>query len=169
MSRAPVLAIALALAALSSVAAAAERGVSDAALAQAARDARLDQIDDFRNHCGDNRRVEDWLKEVVGDTAKSIRWSGGSCQLVDKSNPLDSGTNWCGQAVTATKRGKQDATIEVFFEKPEDGKPGVPFAFRALAETKDGPDYMRETYAFEVNWKQMHEPGFEPPANQDCD
>jgi hypothetical protein len=69
MSRAPVLAIALALAALSSVAAAAERGVSDAALAQAARDAWLNQIDN----------------------------------------------------------------------------------------------------AFEMNWKQMHEPGFEPPANQDCD
>ena len=100
---------------------ASDRGVSNAALARAAREARLDQIDDFRNHCHDSRRVEDWLKDVVGATAKSVRWSG------------------------------------------------VPFAFRAVADTKDGPDYMRETYAFEVNWKQMHVPGYAPPVNQDCD
>jgi hypothetical protein len=49
MSRAPLLTIALALAALSSVAAAAERGVSDAALAQAARDAWLNQIERLRD------------------------------------------------------------------------------------------------------------------------
>ena len=147
---------------------AADRGVSNAALARAAREARLDQIDDFRNRCHDGRRVEDWLKEVVGGTAKSVRWSGGRCQLVNKLNPLDGGTDWCGQAVIAPKHGK-DATIEVFFEKPVHGRPGVPFAFRAIADTKDGPDYMRETYAFEVNWKQMHVPGYTPPSNQDCD
>ncbi len=166
MSRARVFAIALA--ALSSLAHAAERGVSDAALAQAARDTPLDQIDDDRKGCGDSRRVEDWLKEVVGDAASSIRWSGGRCQVVDKSSPLDAGTDWCGRAAIGSKRGKPDATVEVFFEKPEAGKPGAPFAFRALAETKDGPDYIRETYAFELNWKQMHIAGFEPPANQDC-
>ena len=96
---------------------AADRGVSNAALARAAREARLDQIDDFRNHCHDSRRVEDWLKDVVGDTAKSVRWSGGRCQLVNNLNPLDGGTDWCGQAVIAPKHGK-DVTIEVFFEKP---------------------------------------------------
>jgi hypothetical protein len=147
---------------------AASRGVSDAALARAARDARLDQIDAFRKSCNDTRRVEDWLKDVAGDTVKSIHWSGGRCQLVNKLNPLDGGTDWCGQAVIAPKRGKE-ATIEVFFERPAHGKPGVPFAFRAIADTKDGPDYMRETYAFEVNWKLMHVTGFKPPANQDCD
>ena len=155
--------------ALAGGAQAASRGVSNSALAQAARDATLAQIDDFRNHCGDARRVEDWLKDVVGDTAKSIRWSGGRCQLVNQLNPLDAGTNWCGQAVITPKSGKDKATIEVFFEKPQHGKPGTPFAFRAIAPTKDGPDYMRETYGFEVNWKQMHLPGYQPPANQDCD
>ena len=114
------------------------------------------------------RRVEEWLKDVVSDTAKPIRWSGGRCQLVNDLNPLDAGTNWCGQAVITPKSGK-DATIEVFFEKPAKGMRGVPFAFRAVADTKDGPDYMRETYAFEVNWKQMHVSGFALPANQDCD
>ena len=116
--------------------------------------------------CGDSRSVERWLKDVVGDTAKSIRWSGGRCQLINKLNPLDGGTAWCGQAVVAPKHGKS-ATIEVFFEKPARGKPGVPFAFRAVADTKTRP--MRETYAFEVNWKLMHVAGFKLPANQDCD
>jgi hypothetical protein len=161
--------LAIAAAALTALSVhAAERGVSNAALAKAAREARLDQIDDFRKTCKDTRRVEDWLKDVVGDTAKSIRRSGGRCQLVNNLNPLDGGTDWCGQAVITPKRGK-DATIEVFFEKPAHGKPGVPFAFRAGADTKDGPDYMRETYAFEVNWKEMRVPGFAPSANQDCD
>jgi hypothetical protein len=155
--------------ALACAAQAAERGVSNAALARAARDATLAQIDDFRNHCGDQRRVEDWLKDVVGDTAKSIRWSGDRCQLINLLNPLDGGTKWCGQAVVVPKRGKDEATIEVFFEKPEHGKPGTPFAFRAMAPTKDGPDYMRETYAFEINWKMLHRHAYEPPANQDCD
>jgi hypothetical protein len=168
MSKTPGLAIALALIALSSAAHAAERDALNAALAQAARDTRLDQIDDDRKGCGDSRRVEDWLNAVAGDLAKSIRWTGGRCQLVDKIYPPDSGTNWCGQAVIGLKRGKPDATVEVFFEQPDDGKPGAPYAFRALAETKDGPDYIRETYAFELNWKQMHVPGFEPPPNQDC-
>ena len=109
-----------------------------------------------------------WLKDVVGDTAKSIAWSGGRCQLVNKLNPLDAGSNWCGQAMITPKRGRP-ATVEVFFEKPGEGKPGAPFAFRAVADTKDGPDYMRETFAFEVNWKEMHVPGYRPPADQDCD
>lgn len=83
----------------------------------------------------------------VGDTAKSIRWSGGRCRLTNKLNPLDGGANWCGQAVITPKRGQHEATIEVFFEKPAHGKAGAPFAFRAIADTKDGPDYMRETFS----------------------
>jgi hypothetical protein len=168
VSRRALLALPLAAALTANVALAAGRGVSNAALALAARDARLDQIDDFRKQCNDTRRVEDWLKDVVGDTAKSIAWSGGRCQLVNPQNPIDAGTAWCGQATITPRRGKP-ATVEVFFEKPVKGKPGVPFAFRALADTKDGPDYMRETFAFAVNWKEMHVPGYRPPDNQDCD
>ena len=167
MNRALVSAIALALAGFSIAASAADRGVSNDALRRAAQAARLDQIDDFRRQCGDSRSVEQWLKDIVGDSARSIRWSGGRCQLVNRLNPLDAGTKWCGHAVIAPKQGKT-ATVEVFFEKPLKGKPGEPFAFRAIAETKDGPDYMRETYAFEVNWKEMHVRGYRPPANQDC-
>lgn len=155
--------------ALGNGALAAERGVSNSALAQAARDARLDQIDDFRKQCGDSRRVEDWLNDVVGDSATSIRWSGGRCQLTNQQNPLDAGTNWCGHAVITPRHDRHKATIEVFFERPAGGRPGAPFAFRAIAVTKDGPDTMRETFAFEVNWKQLHLPGYVPPGNQDCD
>ena len=102
---------------------------------------------------------------MVGDSAKSIRWSGGRCRLTNTRNPLDGGTNWCGQAVITPQRGQHAATIEVFFEQPAHGRPGVPFAFRAIADTKDGPDTMRETFAFAVNWKQMHVPGYVPPGN----
>jgi hypothetical protein len=49
------------------------------------------------------------------------------------------------------------------------GKPGAPFSFRAVADTKDGPDYMRDTYVFEVNWKEMRLPSYKAPANQACD
>ena len=129
MSRPALLALPLAVALNANTAVAA--GVSKAAQAQAAREARLDQIDDFRKRCG-TRRVEDWLKDVVGDTAKSIAWSGGRCQLVNPQNPLDAGSGSCGQAVIAPP------TIEVFFEKPVTGRPGAPFALRAVADTKDG-------------------------------
>jgi len=168
VSRRALLALPLAAALNANVAVAAGRGVSNAALAQAAREARLDQIDDFRKQCGDTRRVEDWLKDVVADTAKSIAWWGGRCLLVTPQNPLDAGSGWCGQATITPRQGKP-ATIEVFFEKPVKGKPGAPFAFRAVADTKDGLDYMRETLPFAMNWKQMHVPGYQPPDNQDCD
>lgn len=168
MSRRALLALPLAVALNANTAVAAGGDVSNAAQGQAAREARLDQIDDFRKRCGDTRRAENWLKDVIGDTAKSIAWSGGRRQLVNPQNPLDAGSGSCGQAVIAPRQGKP-ATIEVFFEKPVKGGPGAPSAFRAIADTKDGPDYMRETFAFAVNWKQMHVPGYQPPDNQDCD
>ena len=147
----------------------AAEGVSNQALAKAAQDTRLDQIDDFRKHCEDERKVGDWLKEVLADTSAKVRWAGGRCVLVNNINPLDGGTKWCGRAEIAQKGAKRPATIEVFFEKPQGGKPGTPFAFRAEMVTADGPDYMRETYAFEVNWKRKHWKNYEPPSGQDCD
>ena len=160
----------LALVALCSVAPlnAAERP-SAAALARAAQAAHLEQIDDFRKQCGDERTVAAWLKEVLGDTAAAVKWSGGKCRLVNKQNPLDAGSGFCGHADITPKSDTHEAAIEVFFERSQHGKAGAPFAFRATMFTKDGWDYMRETYAFEVNWKQKYWPNYEPPANQDCD
>jgi hypothetical protein len=143
-----------------------DRGVTDNALAQAARDAKLDQIDDRRNECKDKRRVEDWLKTVVGAAAKSIRWKGGACTLVIPENPIDAGSPWCGRAEIAPKNSGDNAVIEVFFEKPVRDKPGEPFAFRASMMTKDGPDYMRSTLSFENNWREMYSPLSQPPV---CD
>jgi hypothetical protein len=160
-------ALALSLA-LTGAATAADRGVSDAALAQAARDARLDQIDDARRQCQDRRRVEDWLKAVVGASARSIRWQGGACTLVIPQNPMDQGSAWCGGAEIAPKFGDEPVVIEVFFEKPSAGKPGIPFAFRAGMVTKDGPDYVRDTFSFENGWRELHGSS-PPPARRDCD
>jgi hypothetical protein len=162
-------AAALLLCLLGGEASGAGRDVSNTTLAQAARDARLSEIDVFREQCADTRRVEDWLKTLLGDTARAIRWSGGRCQLINTSNPIDAGSAWCGQATILPKREKHRATIEVYFEKPKGGKPGVPYAFRAIMVTKDGPDYMRETFAFEVNWREKYLPGYQPPADQTCD
>ncbi len=142
---------------------------STPALAQAAQAARLDQIDDFRKSCDDNRTVAEWLKDVLGGGTVAVKWSGGKCRLVNPQNPLDAGGGYCGHADITAKGDTHKAAIEVFFEKSRHGKPGAPFAFRATMFTKDGWDYMRETYAFEVNWKQKFLPGYELPANQDCD
>jgi hypothetical protein len=135
------------------------------ALAQAARDARLDQIDAFRKQCGDRRRVADWLKDVVGDSAKSIRWSGGRCRLTNKLTPA----RWRDQLV---RPGRDHAATRParrhhrgLFRTAHARQAGRPFAFRAIADTKDGPDTVRETFGFAVNWKQMHVPGYVPPGN----
>ncbi|MBI1203155.1 MAG: hypothetical protein GC182_11650 [Rhodopseudomonas sp.] len=134
-------------------------------LAQAARDARLDQIDSLNEKCGDRRRVEDWLKQLVEDAGRSVRWSGGRCQIVNKLNPIDAGTGWCGRAAITPKAGGI-ATIEVFFERGENGKPGRPFAFRG---TPNGPEFVRHPVDFERAWKALHVPGYSPPADSDCD
>jgi len=91
------------------------QGVSDAALTEAVHAARLDQIDDFRKHCKDSRRIEDWLKKAIGATAKEIRWSGGHCKLINKFHTLDAGTKWCGRAAITPLGGKA-TTIDVFFD-----------------------------------------------------
>jgi hypothetical protein len=64
---------------------------SAATLAQAAQTARLDQIDDFRKECGDERTLAEWLKQLLGDTAAAVKRSGGKCQPINKQNPLDGG------------------------------------------------------------------------------
>jgi hypothetical protein len=92
------------------------QGVSDAALTKAAHAARLDQIDDFHKHCKDSRRIEDRLKKAIGATAKAIRWSGGHCKLINKFNPLDAGTKWCGRATIRPLGGKATTIDDVFFD-----------------------------------------------------
>src|SRR5581483_1039892 len=146
----------------------AAKGVADRLLARAAREATLDQIDSFRKDCKDNRTVEEWLTDTLGDTAGKVTWRGGKCVLVIPISPLDSGTPWCGRAEFDAKKDRAPGMIEVFFENPVKGKPGKPFAFRATMKTKDGDDYMRATYDFQVSWKEKYRDGYKVPANQDC-
>lgn len=145
------------------------QSVPAASLIDAAKTAKLSQIDDRRNYCEDDRRVDEWLKEVVGSTSKSVRWHGGRCVLARKENAIDAGTKWCAHAVIAPKGRGRDATIEVYFEKPVRGRPGVPFAFRSLVFTPDGWDYSRNTNGFEFNWRSMTRPDLKPGDSTDCE
>ena len=143
--------------------------VASSALIGAAKRATLSQIDYTRSNCHDDRSVEAWLASVVGTSARSIKWSGGACALVNKDNPIDAGTNWCARAEIAPKRRGDSAKIEVFFEAPKRGRPGAPFAFRTIVKNKDGWDYMRDTSAFAANWRETYAPEQPAPAPyKDC-
>jgi hypothetical protein len=71
------------------LAAAAEptQGVSNAALANAGRQATLKMIDYGTDYCDGALTVEAWLKALVGSQARSIAWSGGQCVLVNDMRP----------------------------------------------------------------------------------
>lgn len=146
------------------------RDVSPTSLIRAAKAATVSQVDYQRRDCNDRRSIERWLSEVVGDSAKSVRWYGGKCVLAIRDRPRDAGTKWCAHAVIVPKSGKRSATVEIYFEKTSVGKPGEPFAFRAIADTKDGFDYMRETRSFEIGWRETYVPNYQPPESGDvCD
>ena len=149
---------------------AAARGVSDAALAEAAKHAMLSEIDYGRELCDGDRDVETWLKDVVGDTAAKIEWRGGKCELTNELNPLDAGSDWCGGATIIPKgHAKEPAAIEVYFEKPVSGAAGKAYAFRAVNYDVDGLDYKRDFVDFEYGYRQKYEKDFVRPEPQDCD
>ena len=148
----------------------AARGVPDSALAEAAKRAMLSEIDYGRELCDADRDVETWLKEVVGDTADKVEWRGGACELTNELNPLDAGSAWCGGA-TIIPRGhaKEPAAIEIYFEKPVNGKPGKAYAIRAVNYDIDGLDYKRDFLDFEYGYRQKYEKDFVRPEIEDCD
>ena len=149
---------------------AAARGVSNAALAEAAKRAMLSEIDYGRELCDGDRDVETWLKDVVGDTAATIQWRGGKCELTNELNPLDAGSDWCGGATIVPKgHAKEPAAIEIYFEKPVNGKPGKAYAFRGENYDVDGLDYKRDFPSFEYGYRQKYENGFVWPEVGDCD
>jgi hypothetical protein len=163
----PVLALAL-LAPAQGALAATGRGVGDAELARAARVARVADIDYVRGECGDERTVEAWLDDAVGDTAR-VTWRGGACTLANPGNPIDAGSKWCGGATIVPKKDpKHVASIEVYFEQPVDGKPGKAYAFRAVNHDLDGLDYKRDTRSFEIGYGQRFVDGYVAPGD-DCD
>jgi len=144
--------------------------VSSAALIAATKSAMLSEIDYGRELCDEDRSVEAWLNDVVGDTAASITWRGGSCKLVSDLNPLDAGSDWCAGATIVPKgHPKEPAEIEIFFEKPIGGKPGKPYAFRSVDYDDDGPEYGRFFIEFDHAYRQRYVEGFESPETRDCD
>jgi hypothetical protein len=149
--------LSLALAVVASLAAVGgvqARGVRPAALAKAAQAAPLKLIDYDEDRC-DGRTVAQWLTALTADEAKSITWMGGGCQIVGPG--IDSGSSWCGRAEVELKHAasKDDlAIVEIFFEGPVKGAPGVPYAFRAVMGGPDGLEVIRFRKEFEAVWAQ---------------
>jgi hypothetical protein len=108
-------------------------GVANAALVAAAKATPLKLIDYDQDLCRNDRTVAAWLRELTGDEAREIVWTGGPCQLVDSRSGLDAGGAWCAQATIQLKhpRGRADRPmVEIFFDKPAGGRPGPAYAFR---------------------------------------
>ena len=144
-------------------------GVGHAALAAAARNARVADIDYDRGRCGDPRSVEQWLRDVVGDSAAKIAWRGGACVLANPDNPIDAGSRWCGGATIVPRKDPgHPARIEVYFEQPADGRPGKAYAFRAENHDLDGLDYKRDLRSFEIGYGQRFVAGYSVPED-DCE
>ena len=149
------------------LAAAAEptQSVSNAALANAGRQATLKMIDYGGKYCDGAAAVEAWLKALLGTEARSITWSGGKCVLVNDMRPGIDASSWpyCAQATITLVHPKDrgdSPLIEIYLEKPIHGRPGAAYAFRSLMVTRDdGPDYGRFRKDFEAQWDERFPPG----------
>ena len=151
--------------------AAGAQSVSNTALAAAGKQATLSLIDYGSKYCDGAMTVEAWLKALVGRQARRIDWTGGKCVLVNDMRPGIDASSWpyCAQAtVTLVHPKDKDDTpiIEIYFEKPNQGRPGKAYAFRAAMETKDGPDYIRFRKDFEGAWNERFD---SQPATPRCD
>jgi hypothetical protein len=140
--------------------AAAQVEPSKAALAAAGRQATLRLIDYGSEYCDGDTTIEEWLRALVGKQALNIIWSGGRCTLVNDLRPGIDASSWpyCAQATVTLvhPKNKNDTPlIEVYFEKPVEGRPGAAYAFRGVMETRDdGPDYIRFRKDFEAVWDE---------------
>jgi len=138
-------------------------------LVEAARHTKVEDIDYLDQRCDAGTTVEVWLKRLTAAAARKIVWTGGQCVTAIPFNPgIDAASwPWCAHAaITLTKpkaRGDRPV-IEVYFEKPEHGRPGKAYAFRSIMMTRDdGPDYERERRYFEGNWHERFGRGPEEP------
>ena len=155
------------------LAAAAEpvQSISNAALANAGRQATLKMIDYGSTYCDGASTVEAWLKALVGPQARSITWSGGQCVLVNDMRPGIDASSWpyCAQATITLVHPKDRGDrplVEIYLEKPSHGRPGAAYAFRSLMMTRDdGDDYGRFRKDFEALWDERFPPG---PGAQRC-
>lgn len=135
--------------------------LSPAALARAARGARLADIDPGGDH-GD-RTIGPWLSALVRGRARSIAWSGGRCRLVRPEIARDSGGSGarCGHATIRLKQpGRPDdvPVVEVYFDRPRAGAVPRAYAFRGIVLLAGGLEYTRFTRDFEAAWRDRFPP-----------
>jgi hypothetical protein len=157
--------VALSLAIATTPSAAVVAQVSNSALEFAGRHATLKAIDHGEEHCDGEVTVDAWLKALVGAQARAIRWTGGQCELVGTPNPIDAASwPYCAQAtiILMHPKAKNDRPfIEIYLEKPAQGRPGAAYAFRSAMMTRDdGPDLERSRKDFESGWDDRY-----PPSN----
>jgi hypothetical protein len=148
--------VAVACAPVAPVPVGAAEGISDAALAEAARTAKLADFDWNDEQCRRERTVEEWVADLGRDRVASVTWYGGACRLANDVNPLDGGSDWCGGAEIRLKAPLSDddvPMIEVYFERPVDGRVAAPYAFRGLMLVDGGEDYTRFSTHFELDWE----------------
>jgi hypothetical protein len=127
-------------------------GVANSALVAAAKATPLKLIDYDEVLCRNDRTVEAWLKELTGDEARKIVWTGGSCELANNLNPMDSGSAWCAQATIKLRhpRNRHDQPmVEIYFDTPTHGRPSPAYAFRAMI---DDIGLLRFRSEFEASW-----------------
>jgi hypothetical protein len=130
------------------------RGLPKAVLIAAAKAAPLKLIDD-ETYCDSDTLIAAWLKQLTAPEVRRIAWTAGRCELVNKLNPLDIGGRYCVQATLTLKhpKNRRDAPeIEIYLENPKGRKPGAVYAFRAMFDGVDGPDYIRFRRDFESEW-----------------
>jgi hypothetical protein len=131
-------------------------GLPNALLIAAAKAAPLRLIDSLEAYCDGATPIASWLTRLTASEAQRIAWSAGPCELVDNLNPLDAGGSYCVQAEVILKRPKNRRDrpeLEFFLEDPKGGRPGAVYAFRAMFDSNDGPDYSRFRRDFEAEWR----------------
>jgi hypothetical protein len=148
---------------------AAAQSVSSTALVTAGKQAAVKLIDYGEDRCDGDMTVEAWLTALVGKEARSIAWTGGKCVLVNDLRPGIDASSWpyCTQATISLahpKNRKDTPIVEIYFERPEQGRPGKAYAFRGSMESRDdGPEYIRFRRDFEGMWAERF-----PSAKRPC-
>jgi hypothetical protein len=135
-----------------------------------AKTAPLKLIDALETYCDTDTPIADWLTRLTARETRSIAWTAGKCELVNDLNPLDAGGNYCVQATLRLRRPKssEDAPeIEIYIDDPKAGKPGPVYAFRAMFDSPDGPDYIRFRKDFEAEWRDRFQDTPPPPCTDD--
>jgi hypothetical protein len=148
----------------------ATHGVPNAALIAAAKAAPLKLIDAQNDSCDGDTPIAEWLGRLTGPETRAVDWTAGKCELVNALNPLDSGGRYCVQATLTLKHPKNRSDtpeIEIYLEDAKAGRPGAVYAFRAIFDSVDGPDYIRFRRDFEAEWRDRFKDTPAPTCTED--